>query len=143
MAVRKLVLGLVIASISQPVHATPLPRYGTFVYSNLCIDRGNTGDLNGDRLVLIRLPLSDMGFLEWSDGSLSNAPLQDLKINDKSGTISFRYLRDFDDQTGKSNVLKSISSIISAESVGLVAWDGKPFRLARSWKPENKLPNCR
>jgi hypothetical protein len=56
MAVRKLVLGLVIASISQPVHATPLPRYGTFVYSSLCIDRNNTGDLNGDRLVLVGFP---------------------------------------------------------------------------------------
>jgi hypothetical protein len=84
-----------------------------------------------------------MGFLEWSDGSLSSAPLQDLKIDDKSGTISFRYLRDFEDQTGKSNVLKSVSSTIDAESVGLIAWNGKPFRIPRSWKLEKNLRSCR
>lgn len=141
MACRALILGLV-ATIPATVHAVPIPRYGTIVYSSLCLDRGNTGDLNGDRLVLVRLPLHDMGYLEWSDGSLSHAPLQDLKIDDKNGRISFRYLRDFDDATGKPNVLKSVSSTIAAESVGLVSWKGEPLRLPRAWKPERDLPDC-
>jgi len=142
MGVHKLVLGFLIAGICLPARAAPLPRYGTFVYSSLCLDRGSTGDLNGDRLVLVRLPLRDLGYLEWSDGSLSSALLRDLKIDDKNGRISFRYLRDFDDLTGKSNVLKSVASTISAESVGLMTWQGKPFRLARSRSPYKDLPNC-
>jgi hypothetical protein len=142
MGIRKLVLGFLILGVSLSAQATPLPRYGTVVYSSLCLDRGNTGDLNGARLVLVRLPLHDMGYLEWSDGSLSSAPLQDLKIDDKGGRISFSYLRDFDDRTGKSNVLNSVSSTITAESVGLVTGDGKPFRLARSRDVDKDLPNC-
>jgi hypothetical protein len=141
MALRAWIFGLVLA-VPLAAQASPLPRYGTFVYSSLCLDRGNTGDLNGDRLIIVRLPLHDLGYLEWSDGSLSSAPLRDLKIDDKNGRISFRYLRDFDDLTGKSNVLKSISSTVSAESAGLITWDGKPFRIMRAQNPGQDLPNC-
>lgn len=142
MGIQRLVSGFLIGSLSLAAQATSLPRYGTFVYSSLCLDRDNTGDLNGDRLIIIRLPLHDLGYLEWSDGSLSSVPLQDLKIDDKNGKISFRYVRDHDDLTGKSNVLKSVSSTITAESVGLISWDGKPFQIMRSRSLGQALPNC-
>ena len=142
MDMRKQGLGLVMAlTMVVPADGTPLPRYGLLVFSGLCSDR-MTNDLNGDRLVLVRLPLHDMGYLEWSDGSLSSAPLQDLKIDDKSGKISFRYLRDYDDDSRKSNALKSVASTISAESVNLMSWDGKPFRLRRLQNLGEKFPIC-
>ena len=141
MTFRSLILCLLGVAVGLPAQATPLPRYGLFVFSSLCTDHV-TSDLNGDRLVLVRLALHDVGYLEWSDGSLSSAPLQALKIDDKSGRISFRYLRDYDDASGKSNVLKSVASTISAESVGLMSWDGKPFRLKRLENLGQKLPIC-
>ena len=141
MTFRNLSLCILAAAFALPAHVTPLPRQGLIVFSSLCFKR-DIGDLDGDRLVLVRLPLHDMGYLEWSDGSLSSAPLQDLKIDDKSGEISFRYLRDYDDASGKSNVLKSVVSTISAESVGLVSWNGKPFRLKRLQDPHRELPDC-
>ena len=140
MTCRAWIFGLLLTA-PLAAQAAPLPRYGAFVYSSLCYE-GNTGDLLGTRFVLFRLPLHDMGYLEWSDGSLSSAPLQDLKIDDKSGRISFRYLRDFDDTTGKSNVIKSLSSTITAESVGLITAGGKPFSLTRAWSPNKDLSRC-
>jgi hypothetical protein len=138
MGVRKLVLGLVVVGLFQPAQATPLPRYGLIVFSSLCTDY-MTHDLNGDRLVLVRLPVSDTGYMQGGDGGFSSEPLQDLKIDDKAGKISFRCL---DDDATKPNVMKRVSSSIDAESVGLVTWDGKPFRLHRQWNVQGKLPVC-
>jgi hypothetical protein len=78
----------VIANLCLPDQAAPLPRNGLIVFSSLCTDH-MTSDLNGDRLVLIRLPVSDAGFMQWGDGGFSSEPLQDLKIDDKSGRIPF------------------------------------------------------
>jgi len=142
MGVQRLALGLLMASLSLPVQATPVPRYGLLVFSSLCRDR-MTSDLIGGRLVLVRLPLHDVGHLEWSDGSLSSAPLLDLRIDDKTSKISFRYLRDYDDASGKSNVMKSVTGTVDDESVGLALRNEKPFRLPRLRNIEQKLPICR
>ena len=139
MTFRSLILTVLAASWALPALATPLPRYGLIVFSSLCTDF-MTNDLNGDRLVLVRLPNSDVGYMEWGDGGFSSVPLQNLKIDDKAGRISFRY-SGYDDASGK-DVMKNVASTISAESVGLVTWNGKPFRLHRSWKMNGKLPVC-
>ena len=135
MGARKLVLGLFFAGISLPAQATPLPRQGLVVFSSLCTDR-MTNDINGDRLVLVRLPLHDFGSMEGGDGSFDSTPVQDLKIDDQKGRIFFRY-RDSEEK------LRTVDSTISAESIGLTSWDGKPFRLRRLWKIKAKLPVCR
>jgi hypothetical protein len=118
--------------------ATPLPRYGLFVYSSLCRDR-MTDDLNGDRLVLVRLPFHDFGYMEGGDGGFTSADMQMLKI--QNGMISFHYQDE--NETDKLKAVKTIRSSITAESVGLVSWEGKPFRLARLWKVDGKIPLCR
>jgi hypothetical protein len=134
MGVQKLILGLLVFGFCLPARATPLPHEGLIVFSSLCTDR-MTNDLNGDRLVLVRLPLHDFGYMEGGDGGFNSASLDDLKIDDPKGTVFFRYR----DSEGR---LKTVASTISAESVGLTSWDGKPFQLRRLWKVAVKLPVC-
>jgi len=95
-----------------------------------------TGDINGDRLVLVRLPLHDFGYMEGGDGGFNSAPLEDLKIDDSKGKVSFRYR----DSEGK---LRTVASTINGESAGLMSWDGKPFRLRRLRSVDDKLPLCK
>jgi hypothetical protein len=138
MDARKLGFGLVtMAALVVPAAGTPLPRYGTFVYSSLCRDR-MTSDLNGDRLVLVRLPFHEFGYMEGGDGGFFSTPLEDLKI--EKGFISFRYK---DQETNNSKIMKSVNSSISAEDVGLISYSGKPFRLPQLFKFTDRLPVCR
>ena len=120
-----------------PAWATPLPRYGMFVFSSLCRDR-MTDDLNGDRLVLVRLPFHDFGYMEGGDGGFTSAPLENLSV--ERGTIAFSY-RD-EGEADKSKAVKNVRSTISAESVELISWDRKPFRLMRQWKLNGQIPAC-
>ncbi len=130
--------GLAAMLLTSPAQSVPLPRYGLIVYSSLCRDR-MTDDLNGDRLVLVRLPLHDFGYMEGGDGGFSSAPLQDLKI--EKGTTAFRY-RD-EDESNPANAIKGVRSTITAEDVGLISFDGKPFRLKRLMNVNGKIPTCR
>jgi hypothetical protein len=67
MDVRKLGFGLVLAlALAVPAEATPLPRYGAFVFSGLCTDL-HTGRMIGSRLTLVRQDRSDFVYYEWSD----------------------------------------------------------------------------
>jgi hypothetical protein len=135
MTFRSLVLGMLAVMFTTSAHATPLPRYGLFVFSSLCTDY-MISDLNGDRLVLVRLPFHDFGYMEGGDGGFVSAPLQNLKIDDRNGGISFRY-RDED-----SDKIKTVASTVTAENVGLISSDGKPFRLPRLWKADGETPVC-
>jgi hypothetical protein len=62
----KLFLGALIAGISIPAQASPLPRYGTFVFSGLCTEP-QTGRMIGSRLTVTRLNHGDKAYYEWSD----------------------------------------------------------------------------
>jgi hypothetical protein len=65
MDVRKLVLGSVMMALCIPAYASPLPRYGTFVFSGLCTEP-KTGRMIGSRLTLVRLDHGDKVYYEWS-----------------------------------------------------------------------------
>lgn len=124
--------GLTTLLLTSAVQSAPPPRYGLIVYSSLCRDR-MTDDLNGDRLVLVRLPLHDFGYMEGGDGGFTSTPLQDLKI--ANGMIDFRYSDD-------DGAAKVVRSTITAQDVGLVSFDGKPFRLKRLADVSGKIPIC-
>jgi hypothetical protein len=74
---------------SQSAEAKPLPRYGMFVYSNLCWEK-ESGDAAGNRIMLIRDGDGDRLFFEWSDGPLEG-PVQAtrLTISAKADQIAF------------------------------------------------------
>jgi hypothetical protein len=89
MGIRKLVLGFLVLGIFQPAQAKPLPRYGVFVYSNLCWEK-ESGDAAGNRIMLIRDGDGDRLFFEWSDGPLES-PVQAIKLSldGNAGQIAF------------------------------------------------------
>jgi hypothetical protein len=80
MKARKQGFGLVIlAALTVPATAAPLPRYGTFVYSSLCI-HSESGDLLGARLTLERRTDGDKARFELGEGVLETALVQKVKI---------------------------------------------------------------
>ena len=110
-----LVTLLALLLVISPTAAKPLPRYGLFVFSSLCWER-ESGDADGARLILVRLPGSDSGRFSYTgEGPLDEAAIEDLHIDGKSGRITFRYLTQYDRVSGKSNVFVSKEGIVSAE----------------------------
>jgi hypothetical protein len=138
-----LVTLLALLLLISPTEAKPLPRYGLFVFSSLCWER-ESGDADGARLILIRLPGSDSGRFSYTgEGPLDEAPIEDLQIDGKSGRISFRFLTQYDPVSGKSNVYVSEEGIVSAEGFDQKGVDGKMHRTSRVIPPQKAIPVCR
>jgi hypothetical protein len=88
MTARKLGFGLAtMATLAVPAGAAPLPHHGIFVYSSLCTS-AQSGDAEGNRLMLIRDGDGDRAFWEWSDGPLEG-PVFVTKLRIRDGTIAF------------------------------------------------------
>jgi hypothetical protein len=144
LAVATVCLGLPAALLLiSPTVAKPLPRYGLFVFSSLCWER-ESGDADGARLVLVRLPGSDSGRFSYTgEGPLDEAPIEDLHIEGKSGRISFRYLTQYDPVSGESNVFVSKEGTVSAEGFDQKGVDGKMHRMSRVIPSQKAIPVCR
>jgi hypothetical protein len=72
-------LALVPAAAPTVSHAKALPRYGTFVYSNLCWTK-ESGDAGGVRFALTRSPKGASLIYEYGAGPLEGARITRLKI---------------------------------------------------------------
>ena len=141
MGIRKLVLGLAAASLSLPAQASPLPRYGLFVYSSLCWEK-ESGDADGGRLILVRVPGSDSARISYTgEGGLDEAAAEDVEIG-KDGRISLRYLSQYDAASGRSNAYVTVTGNVSAEAFEQIGKDGRPFRTPRVG-PAQPIPVCR
>ncbi len=75
----KLALAALLALAPTIASAKALPRYGTFVYSNLCWQRDTT-DVVGARLMLSRTRKGNRLDFEYGDGPLQSARIKSLKI---------------------------------------------------------------
>jgi hypothetical protein len=73
--------GLLILAALAPTagHAKALPRYGTFVYSNLCWEK-ESGDAAGARFRLARRPEGVRLDYEYGNGGLNSARIKSLRI---------------------------------------------------------------
>jgi hypothetical protein len=141
MGVRKLILGFLILGFSSSVQATPLPRYGLFVYSSLCWEK-ESGDADGGRLILVRVPGSDSARISYTgEGGLDEAPAEDLNIS-KDGQVSLRYLSQYDPVTDRSNVYVTVTGKVSAETFEQTGRDGKPVQTPRV-RANQEIPVCR
>jgi hypothetical protein len=73
--------------------AGTMPRYGVFVYSNLCIE-GDSGDTAGTRITLYRYPEGDRVMYEYAEGALARPVIADLvKVDERSGLLRFAVTR--------------------------------------------------
>ena len=78
-----------LCGVTTPLLATPLPRYGAFLYSSLCRER-ESGDAAGFRVKLVRSPKGDSLYLDWSEGGLYGPMLATkLIIDPKTSKLSF------------------------------------------------------
>src|SRR5256885_16038366 len=71
------------------VRATPLPRYGIFVYGSMCIEK-ESGDPAGRRLTLMRYGDGDHVLFQWSEGPACQAVGAKVAIDRTGSHISFR-----------------------------------------------------
>jgi hypothetical protein len=144
MKARELGCGLVILALSAaPALAGPLPRYGLFVFSTLCWEE-ESGDAAGGRLILLRLPGSESARISYTlDGPLDEIPVDDLKIDDKSGHISFRYRSPYDPVTDRSDVDVTVQGFVDTQGFVQMGIDGKPHNLPRLLPPQKAIPVCR
>jgi hypothetical protein len=76
-------------AMGESLHAAELERYGTFVYSSLCLE-SESGDIGGFRTKLMRSAREDSLFFEWSEGPLYGPMLASkLIIDPKTSRITF------------------------------------------------------
>lgn len=70
----------ILAGTPAPSHAKPLPRYGTFVYSDLCWEK-ESGDASGARFELTRTRAGIRLTFEYGAGPLEGARIMSLRIH--------------------------------------------------------------
>jgi len=119
---------LVLAALAPAAgHAKPLPRYGTFVYSNLCWEK-ESGDAGGVRFALTRSRKGVSLVYEYGNGPLAGVRIETLKVtgdtieakgSSNDGDVSFsatlgprraRYLGPFAGKPGEARLLQRIKS---------------------------------
>jgi hypothetical protein len=76
----KLALAALLALAPAAASAKALPRYGTFVYSDLCWEK-ETGDAGGVRFILTRTRKGARLDYEYGAGPLQGAHIKSLKID--------------------------------------------------------------
>ncbi|HXA48216.1 MAG TPA: hypothetical protein VNW52_11350, partial [Burkholderiaceae bacterium] len=81
-------LAAILWSCANLASAQEMPRYGIFVYSSFC-KSAMSGDLYGSRITLRRLSDDDTIIYEYTDGSTQMVAADNLKLDSKSGKISF------------------------------------------------------
>ena len=90
-AIRCLSVGIVASFFTLAAQAGPgeMPRYGVFVYSDLCVNAAN-GEGGGQRISLLRMREVDNVVYEFTAGSLSWPVLaSDVNIAPDMGSLYF------------------------------------------------------
>ena len=66
----------------------PVPRFGVFIYSDLCLER-ESGDHSGYRITLIREGGGDRLEFEWSEGPLYGGLGYGVKLGPETSRMTF------------------------------------------------------
>ena len=117
--------------------AKPLPRYGTFAYSNLCWGK-ESGDASGARLALSRTRKGVSLVYEYGAGPLEGARIKTLRVDgDKV---------EAEASTADGDLV--ISAILGPRQAKLLGpFDGQhpsePRTLKRIKRFKQKIPVCR
>jgi|SRR5215467_5244516 len=81
---------LLMAVFSGGAPGRELPRYGVFVYSNLCTE-AQSGDTAGNRITIFRYPYSDFLMFEYTEAALMWPLLGNPTIDSKTGRWLSRF----------------------------------------------------
>jgi hypothetical protein len=88
-AIRICVLLTIACGWTAAAAAGAMPKYGVFVYSNLCIE-DDSGDAAGFRITLHRYPEGDSVMYEYAEGSLAMPLMSEMaQVDQRSGSLRF------------------------------------------------------
>jgi hypothetical protein len=129
-------LMLLAAVLSSAASGRDMPRYGVFVYSDLCIEP-ESGDIAGDRVGLLRYPEGNQLIFEYTEGPLM-APLfvDKMTIDSATGALTFDVREDGQTVTFRGTVTDDAL-------VGTISDRPKPVRLPRVRDFGRKQAECR
>jgi hypothetical protein len=119
--------------------AKPLPRYGTFVFSSLCIER-ESGDIGGSRIVLVRTPGFDELNFDYGSGGLTGSTVDGLTI---AGDHLTAQLTAEGERANLQATLSAEEAQVSFNFADGGALGSSPDRLRRVTDFSRKLATCR
>jgi hypothetical protein len=127
---------LLAAVLSSAASGQGLPRYGVFVYADLCI-APQSGDVAGNRVSLLRYSDADKLIFEYTEGALM-APLfaDKMTLDSTTGALSFEVREDGQTVTFRGTVTDDAL-------VGTISDRPEPVRLARVGDFGRKQAKCR
>jgi hypothetical protein len=127
---------LLAAVLSSAALGRDMPRYGVFVYSDLCLEP-ESGDIAGNRVALLRYPQGDQIIFEYTEGPLMAPLLADkMTIDSATGALTFDVRED--DQT-----VTFRGTVTDDALVGTISDRPKPIRLPRVRDFGRKQAECR
>jgi hypothetical protein len=127
---------LLAAVLSSAALGRDMPRYGVFIYSDLCIEPAS-GDVAGNRVALLRYPESNQIIFEYTEGPLM-APLfaDKITIDSVTGALTFDVRED-------SQTVTFRGTMTDDALVGTISDRPEPIRLPRIRDFGGKLVECR
>jgi hypothetical protein len=127
---------LLVAVLSSAAPGRDMPRYGVFVYSDLCIEP-ESGDVAGNRVALLRYPEGNQLVFEYTEGPLM-APLfaHVLTMDSATGALTFDVRED-------SQTVTFRGTVTDDALVGTISDRPKPVRLPRVRDFGRKQVECR
>jgi hypothetical protein len=123
---------MVLALAGGAAQASPLPRYGLFLFSSLCADPQG-GDLGGAELVVMRTPAHDAIIFSYGAGPLFGTAVEKLAI------VGDKLTAKLSPGEGGSATLTAILSAERAEA--RASFDGAPARGKESDRPLTRVTN--
>jgi hypothetical protein len=127
---------LLAAVLSSAASGRDMPRYGVFVYSDLCVEP-ESGDVAGNRVALLRYPEGNQLIFEYTEGPLM-APLfaDKITIDSAAGALTFDVRED-------SQTVTFRGTVTDDALVGTISDRPKPVRLSRVRDSGRKQAECR
>ena len=136
------VVGVALATMSlaaSPALAKPLPRYGVFVFSDLCEDYLYSGDVGGSRLTLTRTKTGDTLGYEYGNGPLQTAAIRTFGVQGDKLTAT----ANASDGELKLSAALADDAIVLTEQFAFEESDNlQPKRLLRLRRIPAKMPAC-
>ncbi len=132
-------LAFVVLASATTVSAKPLPRYGVFVFSNLCVDERYSGDAGGSRLKLVRKETGDTLAYDYGNGPVETASVRTLEIHGDKLTAT---AATNDGQLKLAAALADDSITLVSEFAFEAPGSAKPEKLKRATVADGEIPAC-
>jgi hypothetical protein len=143
MRVRACLYSIAACAFTCSAHAeAPQPdTAGILAYSDMCL-HGESGDLIGDRVILLRFPDGDYVYVQSAEGEIQPPQLAQAIVSRNNSDIAFRVSKP-NGATGTFKGTITEEALTGAFENGWLDRAGKPiFRLPRIISRQQNYPKC-